>query len=98
MLVVERADQSVDHLYTTCRKWRREKKVLKKELRERGIGWQRRRESRWLANLLANEQAVRPLLNYLMATDIGGREGKREGAAERDQRTDQEGEELLESR
>lgn len=36
-----RADQSVDHLYTKCRKWRRERRVLKKELRERGIGWQR---------------------------------------------------------
>lgn len=50
-----------------------------------GIGWQRRPESRWLANLLANEQAVSPLLNYLMATDIGGREGEgqEEEAAER---------------
>lgn len=58
----------------------------------RGIGWQRRSESRWLAYLLAYEQAVSPLLNYLMATDIGGREEEREGAAERDQRADQEGE------
>ena len=93
-----RADQSVDHLYTKCRKWRRERRVLKKELKERGIEWQRRPESRWLANLLANEQAVSPLLNYLMSTDIGGREGERERAAERNQRMDQEGEEQLDSR
>ena len=93
-----RADQSVDHLYTKCKKWRRERRVLKKELRERGIIWQRRPENRWLANLLANEQAVSPLLNYLMATNIGGREGEREEAEEMDQRRDQEGEELLNSR
>ena len=63
-----------------------------------GIGWQRRPESRWLANLLANEQAVRPLLKYLMATEIGGREGEGNGAAESDQRADQEWEELLDGR
>ncbi len=95
-----RADQSLDHLYTKCRKWRRERRVLKRELKVQGIGWQRRPESRWLANLVASEQAVSPLLNYLMATDIGGREAKGEGeeAAEMDQRADQEGEELLDSR
>ena len=93
-----RADQSVNHLYTNCRKWRRERRVLKKELKVLGIGWQRRPENRWLANLLANEQAVGPLLKYLMATKIGGREGEGKGEAERDQRTDQEGEELLDGR
>lgn len=36
-----------------------------------------------LANLLANEQAVSPLLNYLMATDIGVKDGGRERAAEK---------------
>ena len=49
-------------------------------------------ENRWLANLLANEQAVSPLLNYLMTTNIRGREGEREEAEEIDQRRDQEGE------
>ena len=63
-----------------------------------GMGWQRRPESRWLANLLANEEAVRPLLKYFVATEIGGREGEEDGAAERDQRADQEGEELLDGR
>ena len=57
-----------------------------------GIGWQRRPERRWVANLLAKEQAVRPLR---MTTEVGGREGR---AAEWDQRVDQEGEELLDSR
>ena len=66
------ADQSVNHLYTKCRKWRRRRRVLKRKLKVLGIGWQRRPESRSLANLIANEQAVRPLLKYLMATEIGG--------------------------
>ena len=38
------------------------------------------------------------MLNYLMTTNIWGREGEREEAEERDQRRDQEGEELLDSR
>ena len=63
-----------------------------------GIGWQRRLERRWVANLLANEQAVRPLVKYLMTTEVGGREGRVERAVEWDQRVDQEGEELLDRR
>ena len=53
-----------------------------------GIGWQRRPERRWVANLLVNEQAVRPLLEYLMTTEVGGRKGGAERAAECDQRVD----------
>ncbi len=60
-----------------------------------GIGWQRQPEKRWVANLLANEQAVQPLLKYLMTTEVGGREGGAEKAVEWEQRTDREGEELL---
>lgn len=63
------AEQSVIHLYAKCRKWRKERRVLKRELQQLGITWQRRTEKRWLANLLANllanEQAVAPLLKYL---------------------------------
>lgn len=92
------AEQSVVHLYAKCRKWRKERKVLKKELRELGIGWQARPEMRWLANLLANEQAVKPLLGYLMATEVGGRSVDAEKEAEWEQRADQAGEELFSSR
>ena len=77
----KQAEQSVDHLYTKCRKWRRERRILKKELKVLGIGWQLRPERRWVANQLANEQAVRPLLKYLMTTEVGGREGGAERAA-----------------
>lgn len=52
---------------------------------------------RWLANSLANEQVVKPLLGYLMATEVGGRGGDAEKEAEWEQRADQAGEELLSS-
>ena len=42
----KQAKQSVDHLYTKCTKWRRERRVLKRELKALGIGWQRRPERR----------------------------------------------------
>ena len=93
-----KAEQSVVHLYAECRKWRKERKVLKKELQQLGISWQRRTEKRWLASLLANEQAVTPLLKYLMTTEVGSRGGETEKEAEWEQRADQEGEELLDSR
>ena len=85
------------HLYAKCRKWRKERRVLKRELRGLGIEWQRRPEKRWLANLLANEQAVEPLHKYLMTTEVGGREGEADRAAEWDPRADREGEELFDS-
>ncbi len=71
----QRPEQSVHHLYTKCRKWRSEIRVLRKELQALGIGWQRQPEKRWVSNLLANEQAVQPLLKYFMTTEVGGREG-----------------------
>ena len=85
----------MEHLYTKCR---RERRVLKKELKVLGTGWQRRPERRWVANQLADEQAIQPLFKYLMTTEVGGREGETERAAEWGQRVDQEGEELLDSR
>ena len=44
------AEQSVVHLYVKCRKWRKERRVLKRELRGLGIEWQRRPEKRWLVS------------------------------------------------
>lgn len=44
-------------------KWRSESNDLKRELKALGIGWQPRPERGWLANLLASEQAVKPLLD-----------------------------------
>lgn len=53
---------------------------------------------RWLADLLANEQVVKPLLGYSMATEVGDQARNVEKEVEWEQRMDQVGEELLSSR
>ena len=88
-------EQSVMHLYTKCRKWRTERRDLKKNLDKIGIRWQRRPERKCLAELLANERAVGPLLAYLFDTEVGGREGAAEVTREWRRRSDEEGEEQL---
>lgn len=40
-----------------------------------GVQWKWRPERKWLAELLANERAVVPLLVYLKSTEVGTREG-----------------------
>ena len=90
------AEQSVIHLYTKCRKWRAERRVLKKNLRnEAGIQWQRRPEKKWLAELLANRHAVGSLLEFLKSTQVGSREGAAEKEEEWERRRDQDGEDQL---
>ena len=64
-------EQSALHLHTSCRKWRKERRVLKRSLDKIGIQWQGRPEKKWLAELLANERAVGPLLVYLQSTEVG---------------------------
>ena len=88
-------EQSVEHLYATCRRWRKERRRLVRELGKGGIKWQAQAERRWLADLPANETAVAPLLRFLKATDIGGREGARERELEWERKNDQAGEDLL---
>ena len=56
--------QSVEHLYTKCRRWRKEWRKLVRELDKEGVLWQARGERRWLAGLLGNEKAVAPLLRF----------------------------------
>lgn len=65
------------HLYTDieCRKWRMQGQVLKKNSDKIGNRWQRRTERKRLAELLANERAVGPILIYVKNTEVGGREG-----------------------
>ena len=87
--------QSVEHLYTRCRRWRRERRKLVRELEKEGITWQAQAERRWLAGLLANEKAVTPLLRFLEATEVGARGGARERQAEWERKHDQAGEDLL---
>ena len=90
------AEQSVIHLYTKCRKWRAERRALKKNLRnEAGIRWQRRPEKKWLAELLADRHAVGPLLEFLKSTQVGSREGEAEKEEEWERRRNRDGEDQL---
>ena len=87
--------QIVEHLYTQCRRWRRERKKRVKELGKERVIWQARLERKWLVDLLASEKVVTPLLGFLKATDVGAREGAREREVEQGQINDQADEDLL---
>ena len=88
-------EQTVFHLYTECRKWRKERRKLSRELSRLGISWQPRPERRWLGRLLANERAIGPVLEFLKRTEVGSRAGARERELEWQERNDQGGENLL---
>ena len=85
----------MEHLYAKCRKWRKERRKLVRELEKEGITWQPQAERKWLAGLLANEKAVAPLLGFLKTTGVGGREGAREREVEWERINDRAGENLL---
>lgn len=88
-------EQTVIHLYTQCRRWKRELKKLSRELGQLGIGWQPRPEKRGLDSLLANEKAVEPILQFLRNTELGSRDGTRERELKWQRRSDEEGENQL---
>ena len=87
--------QSVEHLYTGCRRWKKERRKLIRKLEKERVTWQAPVEKKWLAGRLANEKAVTPLLEYLKAIEIGAREGAREKKREWERKNNQAGEELL---
>ena len=87
--------QSVEHLYAKCRRWRKERRKLVRELEKGGVMWQPRAERKWLAGVLANKKAITPLLRFLKTTEVGRREGARESEIEWEQRNDRAGEDLL---
>ena len=88
-------EQTVVHLYAKCRRWRRERRRLIRELGKQGITWEAQVEKRWLASLLANERAIGALLKFLEDTEVGSREGATEREAEWERRNDREGESRL---
>ncbi len=63
---------------------------------QRGISCQGRTERKRLAELLANKKSMGPILGFLKATEVGGREGAREREEEWWRKNDQLGEDLLE--
>lgn len=89
------AGQSVEHLYTKCPRWRKERRKLLSTLCKEGISWQGRTKSKGLEELLANENAMGPLLGFLKSTEVAGREGAKERELEWQRRNEQTREELL---
>ena len=85
----------MEHLYTKCRKWKKERRKLLRNLCKECIRWQGWTEKRGLAELLANEKAMGPLLRFLKSTEVGGRKGAGERELEWEQGDGWVGEELL---
>ena len=54
-------EQTVEHLYTKCRHWRKERRKLMRTLCKEGISCQGWTERKRLAELLANEKAMGPI-------------------------------------
>lgn len=89
------AEQTVEHLYGRCRKWRRQRGNLVRELAKGNIQRQPQVERRWLASLLGDEKAVTPLLKFLKAIGIGRGEGQGRESWNGSEKNDREGEDVL---
>ncbi len=76
----------------SARQWRKARRKLLRALCKEGIGRQSWTERKGLAELLANEKAISPLLDFLKSTEVGGREGAKERELEWQQRIDRAGE------
>ena len=61
-------EQTVEHLYTRCRKSKKQGRKLVRELEKEGVIWQPWVERRWLADLLVDEKGMAPLLQLLKTT------------------------------
>ena len=82
-------------MYAQCRKWRKQRRKLVRELGKEGVNSQPQIEKRWLVGLLRDEKVVASLLKFLKTTGVEGREGAREREQEWERKNDQEGEDLL---
>ena len=88
-------EQSVEHLYTKCRRWRKQRRKLVRSLSAKSVSWQGWTEKKGPASLVADERALGPLLEFLKTTEVGGREGAGERGVEWEQKHDRAGEVLL---
>ena len=62
--------QTCEHLFKTCTAWRRQQKVLWKEVRQQT---RRGRDRFWIADLFADERCTEAILTFLETTDVGRR-------------------------
>ena len=88
---------SVEHLYAKCRRWRKERKKLVRDLEKVGIMWRPQAERKWLAGIYTSKgESGSATTEVLKSTEVGGTEGAREIEAELERRNDLAGEDLLE--
>lgn len=88
------------HRYTytdcgKCRKWRRQRDIPRASLQSVGIRWPLNPGRQWVAEVMGNDKAIKPLIDYLGATEVGGREGADKRSEEWGDRVDREGEDEL---
>ena len=88
-------EQSVEHLYSKCRRWKKQRRKLVRSLSAKSISWQGWTEKKRLASLVADEKALGPLLEFLKTTEVGGKEGAGKREVEWEQQHDRAGEDLL---
>ena len=64
---------NVEHLFFECRRWARERQILYSDLAREKIDRPRMSEDRPKNRLFNTPKAVKPLLDFLEATEIGRR-------------------------
>jgi hypothetical protein len=67
------AKQDIDHLFFECRKWVKQRRTLYSDLAREKIERPRMSEDRPKNRLFNTPKAVKPILDFLKATDIGRR-------------------------
>jgi hypothetical protein len=81
-------NQDIDHLFFECRRWRRQKRILYKDLRRMGILIPTAAEERFKNRLFNTPKAVTPILGFLSTTDVRRRPEEREEEKEWHSRLD----------
>ena len=79
------AKQDIDHLFFECRSWAKERRTLYSDLAREMVERPRLSKDRPKNRLFNTPKAVKPILDFLAATDIGRRpkETEKENAANR---------------
>ena len=76
----------------SCRRWRRQRETLQKDLLRIGIAWRAVADRKWVVTLFGNTKAIPALLSFLETTKVGLREGATERLAAWGNIQDREGE------
>lgn len=66
-----------------------------RELYTKGVRQQAQTEKKWLANLIANQRAIKTLFRFLQTTKIEGGERVKKRELEKKQKSDQASKNLL---